>query len=89
MVISFQIFNVHISRSDIIHSSGCPSALDTILGWVLCGVTSQLNPLPAVSWTVTLTLLFDNLLRKYWIAEESSAPTLSITEYQLAKLYII
>ncbi|CAI6369436.1 unnamed protein product [Macrosiphum euphorbiae] len=77
--------NIVRPRADIIHSSGYPSAFDTLLGWVVCGAISQPNSSPAVSLAATLTPSVDNLLRKFWTVEEPAVPALPTTEDQLCE----
>jgi len=72
-------------RADIINSSDYLSALDTLLGWVVCGAISQSNLSLAVLLTATLTPSVDNSLRKFWIIEESAVPVLPTTEDQLCE----
>lgn len=75
----------HILQSDIIHSTGLPSALSTHLRWVVVGALEESPAAPMVSLSVRATSDMDGLLQKFWIIEEPDVPDISTTEDELCE----
>lgn len=70
------------------HHSGLPSALDTRLGWIVFGSVAT----PTASSLVTLTTAatspsIGDLLQKFWLVEEPTAPSSPTTEDQWCEQY--
>lgn len=67
-------------RADIIHNAGLPSAMNTLLGWVVVGALRELSSSPLVSLTLGTVSSMDGLLQKFWEVEEPSTDKTSTTE---------
>lgn len=77
------------SKSNIIHSPGLSSALDTHLGWIIVGPVSDSSWSPKISLTVTSTPSLDTMLHQFWTIEEPPAPKSPTTENELCEKWFI
>lgn len=70
------------SHAGVEHHIGFPSALDTMLGWVVFGSIAKTNDSPLVALTTTVVPPISDLLQKFWAIEEPPAPVAPTTEDQ-------
>lgn len=66
------------SWTDVIHTEGLPSAINTQLGWVIIGGLQDNAQTPLTSLPISITPPIEQLMQRFWAVEEpieSTAPT--------------
>lgn len=78
-------------RGDIVHIPGLPSALDTLLGWVLVGTVSESDERspPFTSLSVSVTPPIETLLQQFWNIEEPVPSVAPTTEDELCEKWFV
>lgn len=76
-------------HAGIDHNQGFPSALDTLLGWVVFGFITTPNASPLVSLTTTTVTPIGDILQTFWAVEEPPAPISPTTEDQWFEEYFV
>ncbi|KAL4131322.1 hypothetical protein QTP88_008654 [Uroleucon formosanum] len=73
------------TRSEVIHSPGLPSALNTQLEWVVIGVLKDSVTLSAVSLVSNTTPAIDEIMQKFWAVGEPHGSIISTTEDEMCE----
>lgn len=72
-------------RSDIVHSPGLPSALNTQLGWMVVGSLKDSVTLSAVSLVGNTTSAINEIMQQFWTVEEPHGSIISTTENEMCE----
>lgn len=73
------------TRSEIVHSPGLPSALNTQLGWVAVGELKDSVMSSAVSLVSNTTPAIDEIMQQFWAVEEHHGSIISTTEDEMCE----
>lgn len=76
-------------RAEIIHHTGLPSAVNTLLGWIILGTFTPTESMSLTSLAVTFSSPLDDLQQKFWNIEEILPPVLPTTDDQLCEALFI
>ncbi|XP_050423619.1 uncharacterized protein LOC126835225 [Adelges cooleyi] len=73
------------SRAEVLHHPGCPSAFETLFGWVIVGSVNTPCEAPWTTLSVTSAPALDTLISRFWAIEEPGGPISHTTEDELCE----
>jgi hypothetical protein len=76
-------------RANILHHQGLPSALDTFLGWVICGSLDERDSSSIHSLSVASLLPLNDVMQAFWSIEEVTQPPQPTTEDEQCEKWFI